>query len=111
MKKERPYAKQPDLTPFLNTQQTIYFQQIVGTFLYFALTLDNTYLPGLNNIGTQQSQSTVKVQNKIQQLLDYANTHPNVALRFYTSDIQLTVDSDTAFLVLPKARNRITDYF
>ena len=53
MKGERPYAKQPDLTPLLTAKQTIYIQQIVGTFLYYVLVLDNTYLPGLNNIGTQ----------------------------------------------------------
>ena len=68
-------------------------------------------LPALSDIGTQQAQPTVKVLDKIQQLLDYANTYKHVYLCFYASDMQLHVDTDAAFLVLPKARSRIAGYF
>ena len=43
--------------------------------------------------------------------MDYANTYPNAYIRFYASDIQLMIDSDVAYLVLPKARRRIAGYF
>ena len=68
-------------------------------------------LAALNDIGTQQAQPTSNVMNKVQQLLDYANTYPQVYIRFYASDMQLHVDTDTAFLVLPKACSRIAGYF
>ena len=48
---------------------------------------------------------------KVQRLVDYANTYPNAYIRFYASDIQLMIDSDIAYLVLPKARSRIVGYF
>ena len=44
---------------------------------------------------------------KVQRLLDYANTYSNTALRFYASDMQSIVDSDAAYLILPKARSRV----
>ena len=43
--------------------------------------------------------------------MDYANTHQDTSLRFYVSKMQLTVDSDDSFLVLPKARSRVEGYF
>ena len=48
---------------------------------------------------------------KVQHLLDYAHTYSNIFFRFYASDMQLMIDSDTAYLVLPKARSRIVEYF
>ena len=84
---------------------------MVGIFLYYAQALDCTMLPALNDISSQQAHPTVKVKDKIQTLLDYANTYPNVFLRFYASDMQLHVDTDAAYLVLPKAQSRIAGYF
>ena len=43
--------------------------------------------------------------------MDYAATHPNVYIRYHASDMVLHVDSDTACLVAPKARSRISGYF
>ena len=83
----------------------------MGTFLYYAQALDNTMLVALNDIGTQQAQPTTQVMDKVQQLLDYASTYPQVYIRFYASDMQLHVDTDAAFLVLPKACSRIAGYF
>ena len=105
------YAQKEDNTPLLSPQKTSYVQSVVGTFLYYARAIDSTMLPALNQIGSQQSLPTKHVLEKIQRLMDYANTYPNAYVRFYASDMQLTVDSDAAFLVLPKARSRIAGYF
>jgi len=43
--------------------------------------------------------------------MDYAHTYPNAILRYYASDMCLHVDSDAAFLVLPKARSRGAGHF
>ena len=84
---------------------------MIGTFLYYARALDSTMLTALNDIGIQQAHPTVKVKDKLQTLMDYANTYPNVFLRFYASDMQLHVDTDAAYLVLPKAKSRIAGYY
>ena len=110
-KGERQYAQQPDDSPFLDKTDTTYVQSAVGCFLYYARALDSTMLPALNQIASQQAQRTQRVMKKIQRLLDYANTHPNAYIRFYASDMQLMIDSDAAYLVLPKARSRIAGYF
>ena len=68
-------------------------------------------LPAINQIGTQQALSTKNTLKQIQHLMDYANTYKNVHLRYHASDMQLHVDTDAAFLVLPKARSRIAGYF
>ena len=68
-------------------------------------------LPALNQIVSQQAQPTQRVMAKVQRLLDYANTYSRAYIRFYASDMQMMVDSDAAYLVLPKARSRIAGYF
>ena len=110
-KGETQYAREEDTSPFLSPKETLYVQSVVGTFLYYARAIDSTMLPALNQIGAQQAQPTQKIRKKLQRLLDYANTHQDTSLRFYASKMQLTVDSDAAFLVLPKARSRLAGYF
>ena len=68
-------------------------------------------LPSLNNISSQQAHPTTQVKEKLQTLMDYANTYPNIYFRYYASNMQLHVDTDAAYLVLPKARSRIAGYF
>ena len=43
--------------------------------------------------------------------MDYANTYKNVYAWFYASDMQLNMDTDADFLVLPKACSKIAWYF
>ena len=57
-------------------------------------------LTALNEIGSQQAHPTKLTQQKVQHLLDYANTFCNVFLQFNASDMQLSVDLDVAFLFL-----------
>ena len=38
--------------------------------------------------------------------MDYAHIYPDAKIRYYASDMQLYIDLDTAYLVLPKARSR-----
>ena len=105
------FVHQEDTSDLLSPKETKYIQSVVGTFLYYARAIDSTMLPALNQIGSQQAQPTVKLKEKIQRLLDYAYTHQDSSIRFHKSQMQLTVDSDAAFLVLPKAHSRIAGYF
>ena len=108
-KNDCQYSQQPDSSPLLSEKQTKYIQQVVGTFLYYARALDSTMLPALNDIGSQQAAPTQKVMNKLQQLMDYANTHKNVFVHFYASDMQLAVDSNAAFLFFQKQKAVLLD--
>ena len=87
-----------------------HIQSIAGSFLYFARAMDYTMLVSLNDIGTTQAKPTEWTKAQCQQLMDYAATHPNPTVRYYASDMILTIDSDAAYLVLPQARSRIAGY-
>ena len=44
-------------------------------------------------------------------LMDYLSTYPNAVLRYYAGDMQLSVESDVAYLVLSGAKSRIAGYY
>ena len=105
------FAKDPDTSEKINANGTRRIQQINGTSLYYGRAIDPTILVALNEISTQQSSPTTKTTKKTAMLMDYLCTFPNTSLRFYAGDMQLCVESDTAYLVLPKARSRIAGHF
>ena len=43
--------------------------------------------------------------------MDYMATYPESIIQFYASDMILSVDSDAAYLVLPKAKSRIAGFY
>ena len=44
-------------------------------------------------------------------LMDYLNTYPNAKLRYYAGTMNLKVESNAAYLVLPNARSRVAGHF
>ena len=111
MKKgQRQYATY-DTSAALNSKDTTKVQSIVGSLLYYARAIDNTILPALNTIGSEQSKPTNQTMKKCHRLLDYVATFPNVYLRFCASDMVLHIDSDAAYLVAPEAKSRIAGFY
>ena len=68
-------------------------------------------LTALNDIGTTQYNPAENAFEECQQLMDYAATHPQMTMRFYSSDMILNVDSDAAYLVLPNTKSRVVGYY
>ena len=52
-----------------------------------------------------------QTKEQTQHLLDYAYTYKDAYLLFKVSDMNLTVDIDAAYLVLPGAKSRYAGYF
>ena len=88
----------------MNIIDTKHIQLVVGSFLYYARAIYGTILPGLNDTSSQTAQPTEVTRTKAQQLMDYANTHPDAFIRYNASDMKLQVDLDAAYLVLPKSK-------
>ena len=44
-------------------------------------------------------------------LMNYLNTFSAAKLRHYAGDMQLHFESDTVYLILPRARSQIAGYF
>lgn len=94
----------------INKIQNMY-NKWLGVFLYYTRALDSIMLPALDQIGSKGAQPIKLVMRNIQRLVDYANTYSNAYVRFHAIDMQLMVDSDAVYLVLPKVRSMIAGYF
>ena len=73
--KNRQFAKPNDTSAPLDKTGKISVQSVVGSFLYYGQTIDNTILPALNEISFMKASPTEKTNEKIQTLLEYLNTY------------------------------------
>jgi len=109
--KQHQTAIEDNKNPILPPSQTKELQQISGSLLYYACAIESPILPALNKIFHCQASPTINTYNKRKMLLDYCATHPNEKIRFRASQMILHVDTDAAYLVVPKARSRIAGYY
>ena len=43
--------------------------------------------------------------------MDNLETYPDAYIQYHTSDMQLFIDTNAAYIVLPKARSRIAGFY
>ena len=110
-KGERQYATASDTSPLLSPKETRWIQSIVGSFLYYCRAIDCTLNTALNDIAITQASPTEDTKKKCLRLMDYVATYPDAYIRYHASEMILNVDSDAAYLVLPKAKSRIAGFF
>ena len=67
-------------------------------------------LPALNDIASQQAQPKEFTREKCKRLLDYVGTYANTTVHYPASNMKLHIDSDAAYLVMPKARCRLAGF-
>ena len=58
-----------------------------------------------------QSNPMESANKKITMSRNYLATYPNAKIRYHASDMALYIDSDIAYLLLPKSRSRIVGYY
>jgi hypothetical protein len=103
----RKTAQQPTpdpIEPILDTKGTTRIQSVSGTFLYYS-NINYCIKPALNEISGQQAKPTKLTAVKCDMLMDYLHTYPHAVLRFHASNMIVNIESDAAYLVLPKARS------
>ena len=100
------YSDPEDSSYLLPPSDCNLIQQILGTFLYYGITLDNNLLVDLNDISLEQSKATDNKSKKISKLLNYLATHPEAVIKYHASGMQLYVHSDASYLYVSKARSR-----
>ena len=105
------FAKESCNEAVLAKQGMRYVQLVNSPFLYYASAVDHSMLPALNQNGTNQSAPTAPTKEKVEYLMDYAASHTDATIRYNASDMILHVDSDAAYLVMPKVRSRIACYY
>ena len=65
--------QQTILHPSVNNIKT--FQEVTGTLLYYARSVDPTVLILLGSIAAEQAKHTDQTMQKVKQLLDHAASH------------------------------------
>ena len=105
------YAAPEDNSPPLTKQGITRLQQIIGTLLFYARAVDNTMLVALGTIALAQTKGTIQTMDAMVQLLDYAASHPDAAIRFHASDMILYVHSDASYLSEPHSKSRVGGIF
>ena len=94
---KQQYAEQDDTLPMLSKKDTSFVQEVVGTFLYYAHAVNCTTLTALGSITTQQPNLTKNTMEKVEQLLDYAATHPDAIITYQVSDIVLAAHINASY--------------
>ena len=65
-----------DKAELVDANSTLYTPEFCGTFLYYAIAVDQTILAALNAISVAQANSTTNTMGDIVWLLKYAAIHP-----------------------------------
>ena len=95
-----------DPTPPMSMAQKLLLQQVTGKFLYYARGIDDTMMHSLNDLATQTNDGTQMTAAAITHFLNYCASNPDAVTLYRASDMILTIHSDAAYLVAPKARSR-----
>ena len=73
---EIQYAPPDNNFPQLPAERINYSQQVTGVFLYYDISIDNTILVSLGDIGAEKSVATATTNAKVDHLLDYIVSNP-----------------------------------
>jgi hypothetical protein len=105
------YAPAPDTMAALDAKDTKHVQEVLGTLLFYARTVDSTMLPAIGTLASQQAHGTKATLEALTQLLNYCAMHPHAKVLFIASDMVLHVHhSNASYLSAPKARSRFAGY-
>ena len=69
-----------------------------GTILYYAIGIDNTIIPALSNISSEQSKATTNAAKQVAKLLNYIASNPHAEIQYRASGMQLAIHSETSYL-------------
>ena len=81
-------------------------QEIIGTLLYCARTVDSTILVILGKLVSQQANPMRNTEKSIIHLPDYVVTHIDATILYHTSRMTLHIHSNASYLLKAKSRSR-----
>ena len=98
-------------SPFLPAKGKRQVQDNIGTFAWYS---QATYIPMAHtqiSITGRQSKATQQLCEEVTQVLGYCATHPDVMIRFHTSNIVLFLHSDPSHISEPSSKIRAAGHF
>jgi hypothetical protein len=105
------YAADDDDSPILPPHEITKIQKIVGTLLYYAVSVDPTLLVALGSIFSTQAKATQLTHDECVWVLDYVASNPNAVIRYHASGMVLYAHSDASYLSETRARSRAGGHF
>ena len=96
--KKTQYVDPSDTAAYLSDKETNLVQQVCGTFLYYAIAIDNTILPALRNIYSEQSKATTNTAKQVAKILNYLASNPQAEIQYRASGMKLAIHSDASYL-------------
>jgi len=100
------YTETEDNFTPLDNKAIKLIQVIVGIFIYYGITIDNTILVLLNDIAAEQALATTNTTPHVVKLLNYMARHPLAIIEYHASGMVLHIHSDGSYLSAPRARSR-----
>ena len=85
-----------ETSEYLSEKETNLVQQVCGTFLYYAIAIDNIILPALSDISSEQSKATKNTAKQVAKLLNYLASNPKAEIQYRASGMQLAIHSDSS---------------
>ena len=80
--------------------------QVTGTFLFYERAIDNTMIPALSPISSEQNTHTKNTMKRVKQFLDYAVSQEEAIITFNASDIVMAIHSNAFYLSKNNAPSR-----
>ena len=81
-------------------------QQVCGTLLYYAIAIDNTIIPAISNISSEQPKSTTNTAKQVAKLLNYLASNPQAEIQYRARGVQFAIHSDASYLSVAQSRSR-----
>jgi hypothetical protein len=93
-------------SPTLSNKDVNKLQKLTGTLLYYARVVDPTLIMPINILASEQSNATEVTADKVIELLNYCNTHPETKICYHASAMILHIHSDASYLSENEAKSR-----
>ena len=100
------YVDDANHSPLLPRNSIHLMQQIVGTLIYYAISVDPTMFIALGTLSSQQYKVTKKAYNETLWLLNYVDSNSDATIQYTASDMILYVRSNALYLSSPRACSR-----
>ena len=95
-----------DAAEYLSDKETNLVQKVYGTFLYYAIAIDNPILPALSDISLDKSKATTNTAKQLAILLNYLASNPHAKIQYRVSGMQLAIHSKVSYLSVAQSRSR-----
>ena len=105
------FATNDDPSPILAPAELTRIQQIVGTLLYYAISVDPTMLVALGSIASTQANATKLTMDECLWVMDYAAPNPDAKIWYHASGMVLYIHSDASYLSETRGRSRAGGHF